>query len=383
LSTFALYHESEEGNVQTRGIACSSAEISLKTNELNEDGPAANLWAGYIAEAERYDKGLVESWKSDMEGMLIFLGNSHWPLNDSDSFAPFTGWPFSASFDRLFDRKLSNLEALTPDHGDMTVALLQQILHQLAASANGTRYDIPTSPVFIPATASLVCNMLWFLSLELSLGCALIATLVEQWAGDFLHRANMRSAPVVQARIFSYLYYGLKHFKMHTMVGVIPLLSHASLVFFFAGLVAFLIPISTAIIAVAAALLGIILIVYSLLNILPSIHLDCPHRTPLSATFWNLKEHLMNWFQPQDPTAPDEMQKTFVQDDNTMTDEVCRFGDQDSVSSGRCFVGCTRLRAHLIRAHPIISPISGQSGCLVFRDHNSEAKSHTCFCPFS
>jgi hypothetical protein len=46
-------------------------------NELNEDGPAANLGAVYTAEAERYNKGLVESWKSDMEGMLIFVSNSN------------------------------------------------------------------------------------------------------------------------------------------------------------------------------------------------------------------------------------------------------------------------------------------------------------------
>jgi hypothetical protein len=31
------------------------------------------MWAVYVAEAERYDKALVESWKSNMEGMLIFV----------------------------------------------------------------------------------------------------------------------------------------------------------------------------------------------------------------------------------------------------------------------------------------------------------------------
>lgn len=35
--------------------------------------PSAKLWSVYISEAEKYDKGLVESWKSAMEGMLIFV----------------------------------------------------------------------------------------------------------------------------------------------------------------------------------------------------------------------------------------------------------------------------------------------------------------------
>ncbi|KAJ7814373.1 hypothetical protein B0H13DRAFT_1512337, partial [Mycena leptocephala] len=42
---------------------------------------------------------------------------------------------------------------------------------------------------FSPAASSLICNALWFISLGLGLTCALIATLLEQWARDFLHRA--------------------------------------------------------------------------------------------------------------------------------------------------------------------------------------------------
>jgi len=34
---------------------------------------SAKLWAVYISEAEKYDKALVEGWKSDMEGLLIFV----------------------------------------------------------------------------------------------------------------------------------------------------------------------------------------------------------------------------------------------------------------------------------------------------------------------
>ncbi|KAJ6546767.1 hypothetical protein DFH09DRAFT_1367251 [Mycena vulgaris] len=172
---------------------------------------------------------LVESRKSessDMEGMLIFAGL------------------FSAS-----------LAAFIP---------LTQISRQLAAAANGSTFTAPAPTVFIPLATSLVCNALWFISLGLSLTCALIATLLEQWASDFLHRADMRSAPDTRARIFSYLYYGLKRFNMHTVVDIIPLLLHASLLLFFAGLVAFLIPIHLSIAAVAAAILVIVAAIASL-----------------------------------------------------------------------------------------------------------------------
>ncbi|KAJ6563845.1 hypothetical protein B0H19DRAFT_1284873, partial [Mycena capillaripes] len=123
-------------------------------------------------------------------------------------------------------------------------------------------------------------NVFWFLSLGLSLTCALVATLLEQWARDFLHKADMRSNPAIRARMFSYLYYGLKRFKMHGVVEVVPLLLHVSLIFFFAGLVAFLIPVHPAVAAVAGILTAIVAGTYILLTALPLFALDCPYRTP-------------------------------------------------------------------------------------------------------
>jgi hypothetical protein len=94
----------------------------------------------------------------------------------------------------------------------------------------------------------------------------------------------MRPSPIIRARIFAYLYYGLRRFNMHSVVELIPLLLHLSLILFFAGLVAFLLPVSTAITALAAVQLFVIFSVYSYLTILPIFHSDCPYRTPLTAS---------------------------------------------------------------------------------------------------
>ncbi|KAJ7754132.1 hypothetical protein B0H14DRAFT_3600858, partial [Mycena olivaceomarginata] len=67
----------------------------------------------------------------------------------------------------------------------MTIALLAQISHQLDTSSSNTSMAT-TDPLFTtPSAATLACNILWFFSLGLSLSCALIATLVQQWARDF------------------------------------------------------------------------------------------------------------------------------------------------------------------------------------------------------
>jgi hypothetical protein len=197
---------------------------------------------------------------------------------------------FSASLTAFI---IESYKTLIPDSGDSTVQLLSQISQQLAAATNGTAFQAPKPTHFTPTATSLVCNALWFISLGLSLTCALIATLLQQWARDFLHRAEMRSAPVIRARIFSYLYYGIKRFNMHAVVDIIPLLLHASLFFFFAGLVAFLYPINRPMSAVAAVLLTVVVAVYFLLTLLPLGYLDCPYRTPLSTAFWRISQSII------------------------------------------------------------------------------------------
>ncbi|KAJ6600400.1 hypothetical protein DFH09DRAFT_883311, partial [Mycena vulgaris] len=97
------------------------------------------LWAVYISEADKYDKALVESWKSDMEGMLIFAGL------------------FSASLTAFL---IESYKTLNPDSGDTTVRLLSQISQQLMASANGSTFNIEQAAPFTPPATSVVCNTL-------------------------------------------------------------------------------------------------------------------------------------------------------------------------------------------------------------------------------
>ncbi|KAJ7659864.1 hypothetical protein B0H17DRAFT_1212826 [Mycena rosella] len=130
--------------------------MSLADEENGADGPAMAYGPRLLALPS--ERTLVEL--ENMEGMLIFSYKTH-----------------------------------VPDFGDSTAQLLTQISQQLAAAANGRTVTAPARTVFVPPTTSLVCNALWwFVSLGLSLACALAATLLEQWARDFLHRADMRSA---------------------------------------------------------------------------------------------------------------------------------------------------------------------------------------------
>ncbi|KAK6992931.1 hypothetical protein R3P38DRAFT_3224298 [Favolaschia claudopus] len=231
----------------------------------DDDAAGAKIWSVYASEAEKYDKALVQSWKSDMDGLLIFAGL------------------FSAILTAFL---IESYKTLTPDSEDDMVLLLSQISAQLAGIANGSAIDIPTPAPFVTPASSLVCNLLWFISLGLSLACALTATLVEQWARDFTYKTEMRSSPLTRARIFSYLYYGLKRFNMHAVVEAIPLLLHLSLVFFFAGLIAFLVPVNRGVMILSVLLLATLLAVYATFTVFPVLAYDSPYHTPLSGIVW-------------------------------------------------------------------------------------------------
>ncbi|KAJ7749657.1 hypothetical protein B0H16DRAFT_1551007, partial [Mycena metata] len=182
---------------------------------------------------------------------------------------------------------IESYRSLTPDPASTAVLILSHLSHQIAGNSNGTVLVNP-SALFVPPASALICNTLWFLSLGLSLSCALVATLLEQWARNFLHRAELSSAPVIRARMFSFLYYGLKRFNMHTVVEIVPLLLHAALICFFGGLIAFLAPINRQIMFLSAALFGVLVACYLLITILPLLALDCPYHTPLSGALWRL-----------------------------------------------------------------------------------------------
>ncbi|KAJ6584317.1 hypothetical protein B0H19DRAFT_926274, partial [Mycena capillaripes] len=123
---------------------------------------------------------------------------------------------------------------------------------------------------FTQSTSSLVCSALWFIGLGLSLTCT---------------RA------------------GMKHFSIYTVLDVISLFLHASLVFFFAGLVAFRLPNNLPMASLAAAILVAVVAIYLLLTLRPLLHLDYLYRIPLSTAFWRFSRIFMMLWRRQHATV--------------------------------------------------------------------------------
>lgn len=104
---------------------------------------------------------------------------------------------FSASVTAFI---IESYKMLTPDSGDLTVSLLMQISQQLnTSSSNGgfgaPRNTAPFSRDFTPTSSAVRVNVFWFLSLSFGLACALAATLVQNWARNYVQGIDRRPAP--------------------------------------------------------------------------------------------------------------------------------------------------------------------------------------------
>ncbi|KAJ7903271.1 hypothetical protein B0H13DRAFT_1497665, partial [Mycena leptocephala] len=224
------------------------------------DEACSKIWTVYTAEAEKHDKALMESWTRDMKDVLLFAAL------------------FSAILTMFI---VESYQTLKPYPSDKIIALLTAMSSHISNGNASAAFPGIQTVTFVPTTSSLLCNVLWFLSLSLSLTCALLATLVEQWARGYTQKIDHNVLPGIRAKISSYLYSGMKVFDMHTFVELIPLLLHSSLIMFFAGLVAFLMPIHPVLVAVTATWTAILVVSYGILTALPLFRPDSPYWTPL------------------------------------------------------------------------------------------------------
>jgi hypothetical protein len=163
---------------------------------------------------------------------------------------------------------------------------LANIYYQSIADPNrtNTSSSLPGSPPsFSPPTYAIWVNTLWFLSLVISLTCALIATLLQQWARRYLKVTQTRSTPHKQARMRSFFAEGVEKSLLPSVVEALPMLIHVSLFLFFAGLVVFVWNVHLTIFKFVLSWVSICTTLYGCIILIPVFRHNSPYYTPLTA----------------------------------------------------------------------------------------------------
>jgi hypothetical protein len=143
--------------------------------------------------------------------------------------------------------------------------------------------SLPTSPPpFSPPTYAVWVNSLWFLSLVISITCALLATLLQQWARRYLKVTQTRSSLHKRARIRSFFAEGIKKSHLAWVVEALPTLIHVSVSLFFVGLVVFLWNVNLTIFKLVLSWICVCTAFYGCITFVPIFLRDSPYYSPLT-----------------------------------------------------------------------------------------------------
>jgi hypothetical protein len=181
-------------------------------------------------------------------------------------------------------------QSLQPNPQATSAFYLANIYQVLAASNNSqTIISLPLPPdpsTFAPPLSALWFNTLWFLSLVISLTCALLATSLQQWARRYVRVTQPRYSPHKRARIRAFFAEGIEKLHLPWAVEALPALLHIAVFLFFAGLVVFLFTINHTVFSIVLWYIGFCIALYLYITLLPIFRHDSPFYTPLTTVAW-------------------------------------------------------------------------------------------------
>ena len=181
-----------------------------------------------------------------------------------------------------------SIQDIRPNTQDASNFYLANI-YQAIADPNRPNISLPLSPpTFSPPAYAIWVNSLWFMSLVISITCALLATLLQQWARRYLKVTQTRYSPHKRARIRSFFFEGVERFLLPWAVEVLPALLHISLFLFFSGLVVFLCNINLTAYKLVLSWVGICTAIYGCITFMPIFRHDSPYYTPLTSIVWHI-----------------------------------------------------------------------------------------------
>ncbi|KAH9989145.1 hypothetical protein BJV77DRAFT_905110, partial [Russula vinacea] len=187
---------------------------------------SGQLFSMYSKFAEAEDNKMAERWQKDADGILIFAGL------------------FSAVVATLLSVTISDLTPPQPQPQGISEFYLKNICQSLShqnQSCDPPPSLITDSSTFSPSKSAIWVNSLWFLSVSISLTCAMLATFMQKWARRYIRVTQpSRYSPHKRARLRAFFSEGVDKWHVSWAVEALPTLLHISLFLFFVGLVIYL-----------------------------------------------------------------------------------------------------------------------------------------------
>ncbi|KAF8672890.1 hypothetical protein RHS04_07741 [Rhizoctonia solani] len=207
-------------------------------------GPNAEVWKRYVLETDRADKELVEGWNKHASEFI-----------------------------------LESTQDLKPDYAEVSAHTLAAILAAVSSETSSNNSDIPTmdQSEFLPSSAAIQVNILWFTSLSLSVAVALIAIVAKDWCYQFM--ATRTGPALIQGRRRQLRWEGIEQWRMREILNVLPLMMHAALLLFAIGLSLYLWDINPQVALPVVVVIVAVGVFYFVTLLLPLFFRYCPFTT--------------------------------------------------------------------------------------------------------
>ncbi|KAH9164101.1 hypothetical protein EDB89DRAFT_1859563, partial [Lactarius sanguifluus] len=187
-------------------------------------GSSERLWSMCLTETANRDKEMAAMWKGEADTALIF----------ATLFSAITAVSIIESY-----------KWLSPDPGDQTVKLLDQISRQLF---NNSR-ELPLWDVipisnqtesFKPDGSALLVNITWFCCMVICFSCSVAATITQQCARRYLLLTQGHGTPYERAQLRMFMFNGLGIFRVDDVLLFLSMALHVSILLYCVGIVGFI-----------------------------------------------------------------------------------------------------------------------------------------------
>jgi hypothetical protein len=189
---------------------------------------------------------------------------------------------------------------LSPDSGDQTVNLLNATVNLIAQAISNSSNEVLVERIVASGSqpfhrkfSDVMANILCFSSLVVCIGCAIAATLIQQWTRRYLAHMRGRGTPDKRARVREYLSNGLRKFQASGACHLLNVLLHLSIFFYSLSGIFVIVHIDSKLLPGFASYLSFCLFLYAITTVLPFFSLDCPYSTPLTPLMCRLYHFFM------------------------------------------------------------------------------------------
>ncbi|KAG8793648.1 hypothetical protein FRC12_002132 [Ceratobasidium sp. 428] len=232
-----------------------------------EMAKGARVWKVYVKETDRWDKEMSEA-----EHTVATYSSLDAALFSAVS----TAFIIESLKDLKEDYTKSSAEALLALSRKLDTISTGHPTTPLSVQGQGSNPD-----TFSPPHASVIVNILWLLSLSLSVAVSLIAMLAKGWCYKFL--IGRSGQAYEQGRRRQQKWNGMEKWRMQEVLTHLPGLMHIALLLFAVGLCIYLWNVNRRVAIPVVVIASAATFIYMIVTVLPWFDQFCPYSTPATS----------------------------------------------------------------------------------------------------